>query len=288
MRLSRVSLVLFGVLASIIVPSSAAAQRDPFAFPLDSRRVDVAASAGYLLSTDWSDLVLLGSVSPFTGAFEQVLARDLVVEPGPVLNGTATYWEGRYGFRVHAGLARSCLAVGRRCGALAVVGPAAAPESVDVDAWMYDIGGAIGLIEHVPGRWVWPYVFFGVGGVTYDLEPSAGPPLGLFIERAPPRVADRQVVIARAGADNLLIAIDELGIETELAFSFGIATDFRVPLGPAGVGLRLEVSDHLHRSPLDIRIADVGGVDAGDGGRLDFGVVHNLRASAGLVLHFGR
>jgi len=66
-----------------------------------------------------------------------------------------------------------------------------------------------------------------------------------------------------------------------------IGTDFRVPLGPAGVGLRLELSDNVHESPLDIQIAELDA--AADGVvRPNIRLVHNLRASAGFVLHFGR
>ena len=226
-------------------------------------------------------------MSPFTGAFEQVLARDLVVDPGPVYDGTVTYWEERYGVRVHLGFSQSCLAVGRRCRDLTNVSGSALGE-IDLDAWQYDIGGAFGLIEHGQSSWVWPYAFVGLGAVTYNLEQSVGPPLGVFIERSPPPVQGRQVVITRDEIDTLLIAIDELGIETEFAFNFGVGTDFRIPLGPASVGLRLELSDHVHRSPMNIQIADIDDLGRSQEIQLDFGLVHNLRASAGLVLQFGR
>src|SRR5262245_16270265 len=121
----------FGALSS-----PAAAQTDLFSIPPGSKRVDLSGSGGFLLSTDWSDLVLLGSVSSISGAFEQVLVRDLVMEPGPVYDGVFTYWEGRYGFRVHAGFAQSCLAVSGICSD-ARLSPGS--TSVDLDAWMYDV-----------------------------------------------------------------------------------------------------------------------------------------------------
>ena len=80
---------------------------------------------------------------------------------------------------------------------------------------------------------------------------------------------------------------DELGLETKFAFNIGIGTDLRVPIGPTGVGLRLELSDNLHASPLDIEIADVN-ARAVDVTHATSRLVHNLRASAGLVVHFGR
>jgi hypothetical protein len=273
-------------LAILVSPTSAAAQTDLFAIPPGPKRVDLSASGGFLLSTDWSDLVLLGSVSPLTGTIEQVLARDLVVRPGTVFDGVVTYWEGRYGFRTHVGFARSCLTVGRTCGEL--TGPAGAASSVDVNTWMYDVGGAIGLIDYHRNGWVWPYVFFGFGGVTFDLEQTVGPPL-TFIERGPQQAADGRLIFSRNDPDPLLIAIDELGVETKFAMNLGVGTDVRIPVGPASVGLRLEVSDHIHRSPMNILVVRVDAFTLpSTDTRLDFGFVHNMRAAAGLVLQFGR
>lgn len=272
------------VLAILIAPAAAVAQNDPFSIPPGPKRVDLSGSGGMLMSTDWSDLVLLGSISNVSGAFEQVLVQDLVVDPGPVFDGVVTYWEGRYGFRVHAGFAQSCLAVGRSCGSLPNVGTSG---GVDVDAWTYDVGGAIGLIDYRRGAWAWPYVFVGVGGVTYDLEHTVGPPL-TFIERRPARLPSGQIIVSRDEPDQLLIAIEELGLETRLAFNVGVGTDFRIPLGAASLGVRFELSDHMHRSPVDLRIANVEGFRWANDTELDFGTVHNLRAAAGLVVQFGR
>jgi opacity protein-like surface antigen len=271
-------------LALLVAPAAAVAQNDPFSIPPGPRRVDVSGSGGMLMSTDWSDLVLLGSISSVSGVLEQVLVRDLVVDPGPVFDAVVTYWEGRYGFRVHAGFAQSCLAVGRSCSTLATTGPSG---TVDLDAWTYDIGGAIGLIDYRRNAWAWPYVFIGVGGVTYDLERTVGPPL-TFIERRPPRSSNGQIVRVEDDPDQLLIAIEELGLESKLALNVGVGTDFRIPLGAASLGLRFELSDHMHRSPVDLRIANVEGFRWANDTELDFGVVHNLRAAAGLVVQFGR
>ncbi len=126
-------------LAIVIGPSSAFAQTALRDLPPGPRRVDVSGTGGFRLSTDWSDLVLLGSVSPASGALEQVLVRDLVVRPGPAFDAAVTYWEGRYGFRTHVGYAESCLTASRGCGEL--TGPAGSASSVDVNAWAYDVGG---------------------------------------------------------------------------------------------------------------------------------------------------
>jgi hypothetical protein len=255
-------------------PLSAAAQTDLFAIPPGPKRVDLSGSGGFLLSTDWSDLVLLGSVSTVSGTLEQVLVRDLQVEPGPVFDGVVTYWEGRYGFRAHGGYASSCLAPGGNCGS----------GAIDVKAYMYDIGGSIGLMDYRRGALAWPYAFVTLGAITYDLERTIGPPLS-FIEHRPPGTnADRVFVFD--DPDQLLIAIDELGVETRFALNLGVGADLRIPLGPASVGLRLEVSDSIHRSPVDLRVADVE--RAGTTQFIDFGYVHNMRAAAGLVIQFGR
>jgi hypothetical protein len=245
-------------------------------------RVDISGSGGLLMSTDWSDLVLLGSVSSVAGALEQVLVRDLTVDPGPVYDGTVTYWRGRYGFRAHTGFARSCIAVGRTCGDIASF--ADGTGSVHVKSYAYDVGAAIGLLEYEPTRWAWPYAFFGVGGVTYDLDRTVGPPL-TFIQRRP--MTDAAAVIV-GQPDNVLITFNELGLETRLALNIGVGTDFRIPLGPAGIGVRLELSDHVHQSPVDLQVTSLDAYDFGRQGMPNFGVVHNLRAAAGVVIHFGR
>jgi hypothetical protein len=220
-----------------------------------------------------------------TGVFEQVLARDLVVVPGTVFDGTVMYWEGRYAFRAHGGYSTSCLAVGRHCGQMASL-TGAGDRSVDVNIASYDIGGAIGLIDYERRLWVWPYMFAGLGGVTYDLSQQVGPPLNVITNRGSSNTGDRQIVLTRDRVD--IIAIDELGLETKLAFNFGVGTDFRVPLGPASVGLRLEASDFVHKSPLNIRVVDIDARTGASGDRFSFGAVHNLRVSAGVVVQFGR
>ena len=265
---------------TLVAADPVAAQYHPLDIAPGPRRVDVSGSGGFLLSSDWSDLVLLGSVSSTTGVLEQVLARDLVVEPGPVFDGVVTYWEGRYGFRVHGGYAQSCLAASRSC-AGALVGSS---ESVDVRTYIYDAGGAIGLIDYGRNRKVWPYFFMGFGAVTYDLEHTVSPPLNV-IERRPPAGAPAVVV---SEPDQSLIVLEELGLETRFTWNIGLGTDVRIPVAGGSIGVRLEVSDHIHSSPVDIEIANLEGLTPARGVDVDFGWVHNLRAAAGLVIQFGR
>jgi hypothetical protein len=286
MRTLRIAICLAAVLLAVLVrPNPVFSQNNLPDVARGPSRVDISGTGGFRLSTDWSDLVLLGSVSPASGALEQVLVRDMVVRPGPAVDATITYWEGRYGFRTHVGYGESCVTAGTTCGAFN--GPAGATSSVDVNTWMYDVGGAIGLIDYHRDTWVWPYVFFGFGGVTYDLARPAGAPL-TFIERSAPNGTDGRTIVLD-DPDLLLIATDELGIETTFAFNVGVGTDVRIPLGLASVGLRMEVSDYIHRSPIDILVAPVNPrFGRARDSRLNFGLVHNLRAAAGLVIQIGR
>ena len=272
-------IVRFVVGAALLLPSISAAQdwSQPWADPQDRpARVDVSASVGFLAPTDWSDLVLLGSISSTSGVLEQVLVRDLRVEPDRELDGSVTYWRGRYGFRVQGGFSSSSIRTSERAG-------------VDVDTWLYNLGGAIGFLEYAPDRWVWPYGFVGIGGITYDLERRISPPLSMFIERRPPTPGGRREVVIVEDPREFLLAIDELDTETVFALSFGVGTDFRIPLGPAGIGIRLELADHVATSPVGLRVGALrrSGTLAADTG-VEFGAVHHFRASAGVVVQFGR
>jgi hypothetical protein len=283
MRTRRIPLSI-SIALTILLPTTVLAQVDLSSVYPGPKRVDISLAGGLRMSTDWSELVLLGAVSPASGAFEQVLTRELIVRPGPVFDAVVTYWEGRYGFRTHVGFAESCLTTGTSC--TAPVSPTLVPGPVDLDVWTYDIGGSIGLIEYHRDRWVWPYVLIGAGGVTYDLKRAVGPPL-TFITRSPARGPDG-LVIVDDDVDQLLIALDELNLETKFALNVGVGTDVRVPLGPASVGIRLELSDHIHRSPLDVLVARIDGRRGGRDTRVDSGYVHNFRVAGGVVLQFGR
>jgi hypothetical protein len=148
----------------------------------------------------------------------------------------------------------------------------------------------IGLVEYTPERKAWPYVFFGLGGITYDLDRTITPPLLTFIERGGALDDGRGgVIVEEDGGRQILLAVDELGLETVFAVSFGIGADLRLPLGGGGIGLRLELSDHMASSPVQVRIRELssaGGLSADD--VVDFGAVHHLRAAAGLVIQIGK
>jgi hypothetical protein len=277
--MQRLSRTLPLLLVALSFPSALSAQdwSQPWADPDDRPpRLDVSGSIGFLAPTDWSDLVLLGSISSRSGVLEQVLVRDLRVEADKEYGGSVTYWRGRYGLRVNGGFSRSSMSIGT----------SAVSTPVDVDTWIYDIGGAIGFLDYDPTRWVWPYGFFGFGGITYDLSRRISPPFTL-IEGGGAPGGGRDVVFD--DSQEFLLAIEELEVESVFAFHIGIATDFRIPMGPAGVGLRVEMSDHIAASPVSLRISDLrrSHLLASDTG-VDFGAVHHLRASAGFVIQFGR
>ncbi|MGH8636366.1 MAG: hypothetical protein ACREUZ_04435, partial [Burkholderiales bacterium] len=156
-----------------------------------------------------------------------------------------------------------------------------------VNTLFYDVRGAFSLIDYAPDRWALPYAFVGFGGITYDLSRPVSPPLLTFIERSP--VGRPDVVIAEDDGRHFLLAVDELSLETVLAVNFGVGTDFRVPMGGGSVGIRLEISDNVARSPVTVRIREFGpfgGLVSGSDVR--FGNVHHFRAMAGVVVQVGK
>lgn len=280
------------VAALALFPWSAAAQDDwnqPWSDPRDRPpRIDLSVNAGMVAPSDWSDLVVLGTISPFAGALEQVLVRDLRVEPDTVYGASVTYWQDRYGFRVNAAYSRSAVVAGSEA-----FNNATLPAEVrvtSVDSWFYEVRGAIGLVKYSPTRRVWPYVFLGAGGITYNLDRTISPPLLTFIQRsgAINPSTDSLIVIEDDGRE-FLLAIDELGLETVFSGSFGVGTDLRIPMGGAGVGLRLELGDNVARSPLKVRVRELGAVGGlTNDSTVTFGLVHHLRASVGLVIQIGK
>jgi len=294
MRHATLAVVAF-VVALTMGPATAAAQdwSQPWADPLDRpARVDVSVSGGFLMPTRWSDLVLLGSGTPAGGVLEQVLTRDVHVEPATEFILAATYWRSRYGLRVRGGFSRSSVSIAAV--PLAGVSPSTPPvnaggaaSSVGIDTWLYDLGLSIGFLEYEPRRVVWPYGFFGVGGITYDLKQAIAPPL-IFLEH-PPSAPPANTIIVTDDGHQFLLTTNTLSTETVFAFNLGLGTDFRIPLKGGGVALRLEVADHIAGSPLAFRVEELssfGTVPIDTGGR--YRLVHHLSATAGFVVQIGR
>lgn len=260
------------------------------------RRLELAASAGYAFSTDWSDLVALHVSDPQGGLHRQVLLRSVSVAPGAGGAASVTYWKGRHGFRVTAGFMSSCLTTASRCnGDAAPPGDEAAltVAEVPIDVWRYGIEGIVGLRSWAESR-VWrPYAIIGVGGMAYDPEAGTLPIFpGTFETVVPPPNSPTTVVITN-GTETFLLATDELGFENVLALTLGFGMDLRVPIGIGGLALRLELADQITRSPFRVRVSrlDSDGRRAGgrDGAEVVFqsDVIHNFRATAGFALEFG-
>ena len=294
MRHATLAVVAF-VVALTMRPATVAAQdwSQPWADPLDRpARVDISVSGGVLMPTRWSDLVLLGSGTPAGGVLEQVLTRDIHVEPDTEFTAAATYWRSRYGLRVRGGFSRSSVSIGAvpLAGVSLSTPPASAvgaASSIGIDTWLYDLGLSIGFLEYEPRRVVWPYGFFGVGGITYDLKQAIAPPLA-FLEH-PPSAPPANTIIVTDDGHQFLLTTNTLSTETVFAFNLGLGTDFRIPLKSGGVALRLEVADHIAGSPLAFRVEELssfGTVPIDTGSR--YRLVHHLSATAGVVVQIGR
>jgi hypothetical protein len=264
------------------------------------RRWDLTLAGGAAWSTNWSNLVLLGTTG---GLVERILVRGIRVNPGAMADLAVTYWEERFGFRVHAGWQHSCIAIGPSCVASGLTAeermqlllPA---EDIDVNTWYADIGGAVNLVQPKPRQFARPYLFFGAGVVVYDVGQGIRNLLPTFVVLGgTPGVLqfDSTTNTVIVADDPFLVEVPELGLQTQLAGTFGFGTDLRIPVGKGGIGLRLEAADHLTKSPLHVRFAATPEEeefflrrrrDGAEEVDFDFGLVHNLRFTAGLVFEF--
>ena len=290
MRNTLMSLLVSMVMVALLpIPVMAQEWPQEWADPEDRPpRVDFSFSAGAVMPTAWSDLVLLGSISSASGVLEQVLTRDLQVESDTDYSAAVTYWQGRYGFRTQGGFSRSSLRSGTVPTGDSATPPASA-TSVGVDTWFYDVRGAIGFLDYRPTRWVWPYGFIGAGGITYRLKTAIAPPLTFLGSGAVQSGGSGNTIVIAGNGQQFLLAIDELSSETVFAVNFGIGADFRIPLGAGGVGLRVEVADHVSPSPLRVRIRELSpGSGFAPASGVRFPLVHHLSATAGIVVQIGR
>jgi hypothetical protein len=288
----KVVALLAGMALFCAPAGSAQGLPDPWADPADlPARVDVSASLGVGAPTDWSDLVVLGTISPVFGVFEQVLVRDLRVKRDTEIGGAVTYWRGRYGFRTHVSLSRSTLIVGGEpVDASQSPFPPGPEASVHLDTWSYDVRGVVGLTEYNSRAWVWPYASVGLGGITYDLATPVRPPLLTFIDRSRAQaITPEELAILDQRSSEFLLALNEVAKETVFAVNFAVGTDLRIPVGPGGVGLRLELSDQISPSPVNLRIGELrrASLLESDTG-VRFRPVHHLRAAAGFVVYIRR
>jgi hypothetical protein len=290
MRHAPLRLVSLFVVALAPAPALAQDWSQPWADPQDRPpRVDISASAGFLMPTRWTDLVLLGSISPAPGVLEQVFTRGMSVQPDKEYAAAATYWIARYGFRAQAGYSRSSLTIGGAPLPGDSSPSAGNATSVGIETWLYDIRGAIGFLDYAPSRAVWPYGFVGLGGITYNLKRTITPPLTFIASGANQPAPRPDTIVVVDGGRQFLVSIPELKTDSVFAFNVGLGTDFRVPLGAGGLGVRLEIADHIAPSPLVINLRELS--TAGAFAPVDdvaYRVVHHLSATVGLVVQIGR
>src|SRR2546428_7595313 len=86
------------IVALVLFPSITASAQDwkePWADSYDRPpRVDVSGSAGVLAPTDWSNLLLLGSIFSVSRILGQGGGRDGRLKPATVYGGHGTYLPG--------------------------------------------------------------------------------------------------------------------------------------------------------------------------------------------------
>ncbi len=280
---------LVGVLLLVASPAVAQDWSMPWSDARDRpARFDLSISAGMLMPSHWSTNTLLGSISPVTGVLEQVVVRDLRVEPDLVYGGALTYWRDRAGLRVQVGFSRSRLVTGNVSASDGTTPVGGDMVLSDVNTWLYAARAMIGLVPYLPSRRALPYVFLGAGAVTYDLNRTITPPLFSFIQGGISTPTGNLVVRDESG-NQFLLSVNTLSLETEFAFNFGIGSDLRIPMGASALGIRVEVADHVAHSPVDVHISgfDSGGSSMSSSAA-NFGLTHNLSATAGLVFQFGK
>ncbi|HET9985046.1 MAG TPA: hypothetical protein VFQ38_15710 [Longimicrobiales bacterium] len=261
--------------------------------PLGARSLSFEFAGGLNYSTDWNQNVVLANLD-FGTRFEQVLLRQVQVDPAFLFAGSVTYRRGRGGARLQFGYSHSCLAVNGRCSRFGVIDTLFTPlHEVDVNTYSADIDGEISLVDPEKVRWARPFVLFGLGGVVYDPGDNAAQLLPFFIDArgAPIEVNGGNIVVVNFPTGALLVTFDGIGLKSVLAGVLGLGTDIQIPFSDgSGIGLRLQVADHIANSPFKVRVA---GVQRGFGGpffeptKFDFGDIHNIRLTVGLHVDVG-
>jgi len=293
------------LLLTALLPAALTAQgfpdenTDPFGRRNGPPHFDITFGAGAFASSDWSDLVLLSAGPAGTGAFNQIVLRDFAVLPGPAIDAAATYWRGRLGVRFHAAFSPSCISTGTSC-------DDDRPENgeeprvfrqraADIDTWIFDVNGVIGLREYDESRTFFPYALVGFGVVSFNPDDGEGLPPDFLVGGIPTDPVNGERIIIILDDATTALVVDELGFETVIAVTLGIGTHLRIPIGSGSVGLRLELADHISPSPLNARIIRIGDdddfFDINDPNAvvadLNRRAVHNVRFVAGIVLDIG-
>lgn len=251
------------------------------------RSLSVAVMGGTYWSTPWSDLVVLGTITG-RGAVEQVLLRQVQVNPGPMVGASLTYRRGRAGARIQAAYSHSCLAIAGSCDPASFATGSQIPQPqqrINVRTWMADVDGEVSLVPARSGQWARPYLLVGAGGVVYDPAGTAAQLLPQFLDygSGTARTAGSEVTVDFPDAGQVVVDVQGAGLQTVFSVVLGAGTDLRVPIRNGGFGLRFQVADHIAASPLRVRVARGLGNQLSD---LNFGAIHNIRLSAGAVVDF--
>jgi len=280
------------ILLLLAAPLSAQ-QPDPFK-PYDGpRRLELSVTAGYFWSSDWSNLVMFESIGAVGDEARRVLMPSLASAPGAGGQAAITYWKGRLGFRLAASYSESCITAEPRCGSnrpapTAGGSPGIAPTEVSLKTYSYGVQGVVGMSEYSEDQWFRPYFLVGFGGVTFD--PSENVPSFLTGQL----VRDDGVETVLTGAPGqYAFTIDQAGLESRFSVALGLGTDLRLPVGPGGLSVRLEVADYISQSPLGVRLTRLNSGSLLDSNEnldqvdLGVGAVHNVRGQVGLAIEFG-
>lgn len=280
------------ILLLIAAPLSAQ-QPDPFK-PYDGpRRLELSVTAGYFWSSDWSNLVMFESIGAVGDEARRVLMPSLASAPGAGGQAAITYWKGRLGFRLAASYSESCVTAEPRCSSgrqapTAGGSPGVAPTEISLKTYSYGVQGVVGMSEYSESQWFRPYFLVGFGGVTFD--PSENVPTFLTGQL----VRDDGVETVLTGAPGqYAFTIDQAGLESRFSVALGLGTDLRLPVGPGGLSVRLEVADYISQSPLGVRLTRLNSGSLLDSNEnldqvdLGVGAVHNLRGQVGLAIEFG-
>ncbi|MBW3552681.1 MAG: hypothetical protein KY466_04175 [Gemmatimonadetes bacterium] len=293
MNLCRRAVVLALPLVALSAGSAVAVaqgelERDRFRPPPGGPpRLDLAFWVGASFSTDWSQQVVLETHDPSGARTTRLLMPEIGMAPGRTLGGAVTYWRGPLGVRFQGAFTRACLTAGEtRCDA------SPEPETpirfvTDVDVWTYGVQGVVGLTRDAVARVIRPYLLIGASGVTFDPEePVPGP--GVPEEQSTPPTGGGDIIVVD-GTTTLVLTIDRLRFETRFAPEIGAGLDLRLPLGPHGIGVRLELVDQLMSSPVGVRITHIDGGLRGGAFEVDIErpLVHTLRATLGAIIDVG-
>jgi hypothetical protein len=278
----------------------AAQQRDLWGEYDGPRRVEIALSGGWFLSTAWSDRVFLESFNGLGITNRQLLLRGFSMDPEFGGAAAVTYWKGRYGFRVQAGFVHSCADVGGGCGDVLIPPIDELPiGEVEMNQYSYGVQGIIGLTEYSPKQQIRPYVLLGAGGVTFDLDqPLSALFPGPITTTGPVRIDDDNVIFVVTDPTTLVFSISDVSVASSFALNLGMGTDLRAPLGSGAFGFRFEILDQIAKSPLSLRVARLDGgfftpwgcgFDCDGISEIEFNdrFVHNWRLSAAVFVEFG-